>query len=95
MREVYTCNIALNFISRYVRKNWLRVVEAMIVSVMSATSAFALIYFYDDCKPIGAANITRPLQVHIAFLPFLMMKRFCLMIISFSRLQSFPSFSSI
>lgn len=50
------------FRMRYVRKNWLRVVEAMIVSVMSATFAFTLIYFYDDCKPIGAANITRPLQ---------------------------------
>ena len=45
------------------KKNWVRVVEALIVSAMSATTAFVLIYFYHDCKPIGAANISRPLQV--------------------------------
>ena len=56
----HSTNLILN---RYVKKNWARVVEAMIVSVMSATFAFVLIYFYHDCKPIGAANITRPLQV--------------------------------
>lgn len=48
---------------RFVRKKWVRVAEALIVSVMSATVAFVLIYFYHDCKPIGAANISRPLQV--------------------------------
>ena len=48
---------------RFVTSNWVRVIEALIVSTLSATSAFVLIYFYHDCKPIGAANITRPLQV--------------------------------
>ena len=48
---------------RFVTTNWVRVIEALIVSTLSATSAFVLIYFYHDCKPIGAANITRPLQV--------------------------------
>lgn len=56
--------ILLNLICfRFVKKNWVRVVEALVVSVMSATVAFVLIYFYHDCKPIGAANISRPLQV--------------------------------
>ena len=45
------------------KKNWVRVVESLIVAVASATSAFVLIYFYNDCKSIGTANITRPLQV--------------------------------
>lgn len=45
------------------KRNWVRLCEALIVSVMSATTAFVLIYFYHDCKPIGAANISRPLQV--------------------------------
>lgn len=56
-----TC--ALWNLCRYVKRNWLRVVESLIVATLSATSAFGLIYFYQDCKPIGAANITRPLQV--------------------------------
>lgn len=47
---------------KYVKKNWVRVVESLIVATLSATSAFGLIYFCQDCKPIGAANITRPLQ---------------------------------
>ncbi|KAL9957142.1 hypothetical protein ACROYT_G038744 [Oculina patagonica] len=50
------------FRMRFVKRNWVRVVEALIVSVMSATTLFVLIYFCQDCKPIGAANITRPLQ---------------------------------
>lgn len=47
---------------KYVKKNWVRVFESLIVAIISATSSFGLIYFYHDCKPIGAANITRPLQ---------------------------------
>lgn len=47
---------------KYVKKNWVRVVESLIVATLSATSAFGLIFFCQDCKPIGAANITRPLQ---------------------------------
>lgn len=50
------------FRMKFVKKNWVRVVESLIVAVASATSAFVLIYFYNDCKSIGTANITRPLQ---------------------------------
>ncbi|KAJ7340243.1 H(+)/Cl(-) exchange transporter 7 [Desmophyllum pertusum] len=50
------------FRMRFVKKNWVRVIEVLIVAVMSTTTAFVLIYFYQDCKPIGAANISRPLQ---------------------------------
>lgn len=50
------------FRMKFVTTNWVRVIEALIVSTLSSTSAFVLIYFYHDCKPIGAANITRPLQ---------------------------------
>lgn len=41
----------------------MRVLEAVVVALMSACSAFGLIYFCNDCRPLGSANITHPLQV--------------------------------
>lgn len=39
------------------------VIEACVVSVMTVSSAFILIYFQEDCRPLGTANITDPLEV--------------------------------
>ena len=48
------------------KKKVLRLAEAMVVAVMSASVAFLLIYLYQDCRPIGTANVTSPLQVFTA-----------------------------
>ena len=41
----------------------MQVIEACIVAVMTVSSAFMLIYFQKDCRPLGTANITDPLRV--------------------------------
>ncbi|EDO35008.1 predicted protein [Nematostella vectensis] len=50
------------FRMRFVKRKWLRVVEACIVAALTASSSFVLIYFNKDCNPLGAANVTEGLQ---------------------------------
>ncbi|XP_031570565.1 H(+)/Cl(-) exchange transporter 7-like [Actinia tenebrosa] len=50
------------FRMQYVKKNWMRVLEACIVATLTVSTAFVLIYFHNDCRPLGTANITDPLQ---------------------------------
>lgn len=48
---------------RFVKSKPLRVIESLIVATMSSCVAFSLIYFYDDCRPLGNFNMTQTLQV--------------------------------
>ena len=48
---------------RFVKSKPLRVIESLIVATMSSCVAFSLIYFYDDCRPLGNFNATQTLQV--------------------------------
>ncbi|XP_034936112.1 H(+)/Cl(-) exchange transporter 7 [Chelonus insularis] len=47
----------------YVRKKWLKVVEAVTVAAMTATIGSLMIYFINDCKPLGKDPTKYPVQM--------------------------------
>lgn len=49
---------------KHIKQKWLKVVEALLVATMSATMAFLMIYFLDDCKPIGQDPTKFPIQMY-------------------------------
>ncbi|KAI4456765.1 chloride channel protein clc family member [Holotrichia oblita] len=48
----------------YLRKRWLRVLEACIVAAMSATIAMLMMFTLNDCKPIGQDPTKYPTQMY-------------------------------
>uniref|UniRef100_A0A8C4PZB8 Chloride channel protein n=1 Tax=Eptatretus burgeri TaxID=7764 RepID=A0A8C4PZB8_EPTBU len=49
---------------RYIHRPLLQVLEAMLVAVVTATISFLMIYFSDDCQPLGEDNVVEyPLQL--------------------------------
>ncbi|GJQ72142.1 hypothetical protein Trydic_g3236 [Trypoxylus dichotomus] len=48
----------------YLRKRWLRVLEACIVAAMSATIAMLMMFSLNDCKPIGQDPTKYPTQIY-------------------------------
>ncbi|XP_072224244.1 H(+)/Cl(-) exchange transporter 7 isoform X1 [Leuresthes tenuis] len=52
---------------RYVHRPCLQVMEAMLVAAVTATVAFTMIYFSDDCQPLGPDHTEEyPLQLFCA-----------------------------
>ncbi|KAM3863470.1 H(+)/Cl(-) exchange transporter 7 isoform 2-T2 [Diretmus argenteus] len=52
---------------RYVHRPCLQVMEAMLVATVTATVSFAMIYFTDDCQPLGQEHSEEyPLQLFCA-----------------------------
>ncbi|XP_073689289.1 H(+)/Cl(-) exchange transporter 7 isoform X2 [Garra rufa] len=52
---------------RYVHRPCLQVMEAMLVAAVTATVSFAMIYFSNDCQPLGQDNSEEyPLQLFCA-----------------------------
>ncbi|XP_024938725.1 H(+)/Cl(-) exchange transporter 7 [Cephus cinctus] len=49
---------------RYIRAKWLKVIEALVVAAMSAIMGFLMIYFLDDCKPLGQSPTKFPVQMY-------------------------------
>lgn len=50
---------------RYVHRPCLQVMEAMLVAAVTATVSFTMIYFSNDCQPLGPKHAEEyPLQVH-------------------------------
>ncbi|XP_066926513.1 H(+)/Cl(-) exchange transporter 7-like [Clytia hemisphaerica] len=47
---------------RFIKNRPMRVIEALIVATMSSCVAFSLIYFHNDCRPVGTFNTTATLQ---------------------------------
>jgi len=45
----------------------MRVIEAVIVAAVSATLGFLMIYFLNDCKPLGQDPTSNPIQVRRIF----------------------------
>ena len=50
------------FRMRFVKNRPMRVLESLIVAIMSSCVAFTLIYFNNDCQPVGVYNSTQTLQ---------------------------------
>ncbi|XP_028670200.2 H(+)/Cl(-) exchange transporter 7 [Erpetoichthys calabaricus] len=48
---------------RYVHRPFLQVAEAVLVASVTATVAFAMIYFSEDCKSLGEEPVEHPLQM--------------------------------
>lgn len=51
------------FRQRYIHKRSLRVIEAMIVALISATVSFLLIFSWNDCQPMRAEPSSLPVQI--------------------------------
>ncbi|KAH0947333.1 hypothetical protein HN011_003798 [Eciton burchellii] len=51
---------------RFVTRKWLKVTEAVLVAILSATIGFLMIYFVDDCKPLGNDPTKFPVQMYCA-----------------------------
>ncbi|KAK0079461.1 hypothetical protein PV325_001249 [Microctonus aethiopoides] len=48
---------------KYIRKKWLKVIEAVCVSIMAATMGFLMIYLLDDCKSFDKDPVKYPVQM--------------------------------
>lgn len=56
---------------RYVHRPCLQVMEAMLVAAVTATVSFTMIYFSNDCQPLGPDHSEEyPLQVFMCLLSF-------------------------
>lgn len=54
------------FVGRYVRAKWLKVLEVMLVAIISAVVALLMIYGIDQCVSLDEDNATPyPIQVSI------------------------------
>lgn len=51
---------------RFVTRKWLKVVEALSVAILGATMGFLMLYFVDDCKPLGNDPTKFPVQMFCA-----------------------------
>ncbi|XP_033178530.1 H(+)/Cl(-) exchange transporter 7 [Bombus impatiens] len=49
---------------KYVKQKWLKVIEALVVAALSATLGFSMIYFLNDCKPLGRDPTKFPIQMY-------------------------------
>ncbi|XP_076240097.1 chloride channel protein 7 [Calliopsis andreniformis] len=49
---------------RFIRKKWLKVIEALLVAILSATMGFIMIYYLNDCKPLGQDPTKFPVQMY-------------------------------
>ncbi|XP_034191535.1 chloride channel protein 7 [Osmia lignaria lignaria] len=49
---------------KYMKKKWLKVVEALSVAALSATMGFIMIYFINDCKPLGKDPTKFPIKMY-------------------------------
>ncbi|XP_032667841.1 H(+)/Cl(-) exchange transporter 7 [Odontomachus brunneus] len=49
---------------RFVTRKWQKVLEALCVAMLSATMGFLMIYFIDDCKPLGKDPTKYPVQMY-------------------------------
>ncbi|XP_008197508.2 H(+)/Cl(-) exchange transporter 7 [Tribolium castaneum] len=52
------------FRMRYIRKRWLKVIEACIVAAVSATLGFLMMFLLNDCKPLGQDPTKYPTQLY-------------------------------
>lgn len=52
------------FRMRYINMAWQRVVEVMIVSAITATAGFLMVYLISDCKPLGNDPTSNPIQMY-------------------------------
>ncbi|XP_053987126.1 H(+)/Cl(-) exchange transporter 7 [Hylaeus anthracinus] len=49
---------------RFIKKRWSKVIEALLIGVLSATMGFVMIYIINDCKPIGQDPTKFPIQMY-------------------------------
>uniref|UniRef100_A0A1B6CCK6 Chloride channel protein n=1 Tax=Clastoptera arizonana TaxID=38151 RepID=A0A1B6CCK6_9HEMI len=48
---------------RYVTKKWMKVIEAVLIAAFTATISLFMIYFIDDCKPLGIVSTNYTIQL--------------------------------
>jgi chloride channel 7 len=57
-------NTSLNiFREKFIKRKWLRVVEAMLVAAISASFACLMMYLINDCRPLGNDPTLNPVQL--------------------------------
>lgn len=51
------------FRKKFIRWNWAKVVEAALVAALSCTCAATMMYFINDCRPLGVDPTENPVQL--------------------------------
>lgn len=51
------------FRRRFIKKNWLKVAEAVLVAAISSTFACTMMYLISDCRPLGNDPTSTPVQL--------------------------------
>ncbi|XP_018398180.1 PREDICTED: H(+)/Cl(-) exchange transporter 7 isoform X2 [Cyphomyrmex costatus] len=51
---------------KFVTQKWQKVIEALLVAILSATMGSLMIYFVNDCKPLGNDPTKFPVQMYCA-----------------------------
>uniref|UniRef100_A0A8C1PPT5 Chloride channel protein n=1 Tax=Cyprinus carpio TaxID=7962 RepID=A0A8C1PPT5_CYPCA len=65
--DVSSVSISFSYSDAYIHRPCLQVMEAMLVAAVTATVAFAMIYFSNDCQPLGQDSTEEyPLQLFCA-----------------------------
>lgn len=58
-------NVKLSiFRKRYIQPRWAKVLEAIIVAILSATLACLMIFTINDCRPLGQDPTENPVQLY-------------------------------
>merc|ERR1719431_805898 len=52
------------FRMRYVKRPWVKMLEAMMVAAVTATAGFLMIYLLSDCRPYGNDPTENPVQMY-------------------------------
>ncbi|XP_030745389.1 H(+)/Cl(-) exchange transporter 7 [Sitophilus oryzae] len=52
------------FRMRYIRPRWLKVIEACLVAIVTATLGFLLMFLINDCRPLGQDPTKYPTQLY-------------------------------
>lgn len=59
LNYIITC-----FRLKYIKRKWLKVVEAISIGILSATMGFTMIYFLNDCQPLGQDPTKYPIRMY-------------------------------
>lgn len=49
---------------RFIKKKWVKVLEALFVAILSASIGFSMIFFFNECKPQDKLSMKYPVRMH-------------------------------
>lgn len=52
------------FRMKYLKPKWLKLIDVVVIAVMSATMGFVMMYFSNDCQPLGKDPTKFPIRLY-------------------------------